>query len=93
MKRFSYVLALLGVLAALALVSYFGIGNESWGCGGNMRPEFYADNFRRYSVFVKNYPGNKIYRVACGPYEERRTQKKDSRDERLDPLVEIRGMA
>ena len=33
------------------------------------------------------------YRVACGPYEERRTQKKDSRDERLDPLVEIRGMA
>ena len=31
-----------------------------------MTPEFYADNFRRYNTFVKNYPGNKIYRVACG---------------------------
>ena len=46
---------------------YFGVGNESWGCGGNMRPEFYADNFRRYNTFVKNYPGNQIYRIACGP--------------------------
>ena len=45
---------------------YFGVGNESWGCGGNMRPEFYADNFRRYNTFVKNYPGNQIYRIACG---------------------------
>jgi alpha-N-arabinofuranosidase len=45
---------------------YFGVGNESWGCGGNMRPEFYADNFRRYNTFVKNYSGNQIYRIACG---------------------------
>jgi len=43
------------------------IGNESWGCGGNMRPEYYADEFRRYNTFVKNYPGNHIFRVACGP--------------------------
>jgi len=48
-------------------VKYFAIGNESWGCGGDMRPEFYADNFRRYNVFLKDYPGNKLYRVACGP--------------------------
>ena len=47
-------------------VPYFGVGNESWGCGGNMRPEFYADQFRRYNTFVKNYPGNQIYRIACG---------------------------
>ena len=47
-------------------VPYFGVGNESWGCGGGMRPEFYADQFRRYNTFVKNYPGNQIYRVACG---------------------------
>src|SRR6267142_2017438 len=47
-------------------VRYFGVGNESWGCGGNMRPEFYADNFRRYSTFLKNYSGNQIYRIACG---------------------------
>jgi alpha-L-arabinofuranosidase len=45
---------------------YFAVGNESWGCGGNMRPEFYADNFKRYNTFVKNYGSNKVYRVACG---------------------------
>ena len=48
-------------------IKYFGVGNESWGCGGNMRPEFYADQYRRYSTFVKNYPGNRIFRIACGP--------------------------
>jgi len=47
-------------------VKYFAVGNESWGCGGNMRPEYYADEFRRYNTFIKNYPGNKIYRVAGG---------------------------
>jgi CRISPR/Cas system-associated exonuclease Cas4 (RecB family) len=33
------------------------------------------------------------YRIVCGPYEERRLLKKDTRDERLDSLIEIRGMA
>jgi len=47
-------------------IPYVGIGNESWGCGGEMTPEFYSDNFRRYNTFVKDYPGNKIYRVASG---------------------------
>lgn len=47
-------------------LAYFGVGNESWGCGGNMRPEFYADNYRRFNTFVKNYPGQRIYRIACG---------------------------
>jgi alpha-N-arabinofuranosidase len=45
---------------------YFGVGNESWGCGGNMRPEYYADLYRRYSTFVKNYSGNNVFRIACG---------------------------
>jgi alpha-L-arabinofuranosidase len=45
---------------------YFAVGNENWGCGGNMRPEYYADVYRRYNTFIKNYPGNRIYRVACG---------------------------
>jgi alpha-N-arabinofuranosidase len=45
---------------------YFGVGNESWGCGGNMRPEYYADQYRRYNTFVKNYGSNKIQRFACG---------------------------
>lgn len=48
------------------MVPYFGVGNESWGCGGEMRPEFYADNFRRYHTFVKNFSGNHIYAIASG---------------------------
>ncbi len=48
-------------------IKYLAIGNESWGCGGNMRPEFYADNFRRYNTFVKNYTDTRIQRIACGP--------------------------
>ncbi|KAF0096194.1 MAG: alpha-N-arabinofuranosidase [Puniceicoccaceae bacterium 5H] len=46
-------------------VQYFGVGNESWGCGGSMRPEYYADVYRRYNTFVKDY-GDHIYRIACG---------------------------
>ncbi len=48
-------------------VKYFGVGNESWGCGGNMTPEFYADNYRRYNTFLKNYGNNRLFRIACGP--------------------------
>ena len=33
-------------------VHYFGIGNETWGCGGNMRPEYYVDLFRQYATYV-----------------------------------------
>lgn len=47
-------------------VKYFGVGNESWGCGGNMRPEYYADEYRRYATYVRNYGGNHIYKIACG---------------------------
>ena len=48
-------------------LKYLGIGNESWGCGGNMTPEFYCDNYRRYSTFCREFSGNKLYRIACGP--------------------------
>lgn len=48
-------------------LKYFAVGNENWGCGGNMRPEFYADQFRRYNTYVRNYGDNKVYRIACGP--------------------------
>jgi len=47
-------------------VKYFGVGNENWGCGGNMRPEFYADEYRRYQTYVRNFDGNQIYKIACG---------------------------
>ncbi len=48
-------------------VTFFGIGNESWGCGGNMTPEFYSDQFRRYSTYARNYPNAKLKRIATGP--------------------------
>lgn len=48
-------------------VKYFGVGNENWGCGGNMRPQYYADLYRRYQTYVRNYGDNKIHRIACGP--------------------------
>lgn len=51
-------------------LTYFGIGNENWGCGGNMRPEYYADEYRRYSTYVRNFGGNKIYKIACGPSDD-----------------------
>ncbi|TDQ42837.1 alpha-N-arabinofuranosidase [Aureibacillus halotolerans] len=51
-------------------IKYFGVGNENWGCGGNMRPEYYADEYRRYATYVRNYNGNEIYKIACGPNVE-----------------------
>jgi len=45
---------------------FFGIGNELWGCGGNMRAEYAADVVRRYQTFVKSPPGNPIQKIAAG---------------------------
>jgi alpha-N-arabinofuranosidase len=47
-------------------VKYIGVGNENWGCGGHMTPEFYSDQYRRYATYCRNYDGNKLYKVACG---------------------------
>lgn len=51
-------------------LTYFGVGNENWGCGGNMRAEYYADEYRRYATYVRNYSDNQIYKIACGPNED-----------------------
>ena len=51
-------------------VKYWGVGNESWGCGGNMRPEYYADEFRRYQTYCRDYGDNTLIRIACGPSED-----------------------
>ncbi|OXU16014.1 alpha-N-arabinofuranosidase [Sedimentisphaera salicampi] len=48
-------------------VKYFGVGNENWGCGGNMTPEYYSDIYKRYQTYVKNYPGSRVKKIACGP--------------------------
>ncbi|MBN2981710.1 MULTISPECIES: alpha-N-arabinofuranosidase [Cohnella] len=45
---------------------FFGVGNENWGCGGNMRPEYYADLYRHYQTYVRNYGDNNVYKIACG---------------------------
>ncbi|MCR5824666.1 MAG: alpha-N-arabinofuranosidase [Lachnospiraceae bacterium] len=47
-------------------VDFFGVGNENWGCGGNMTPEYYANEYRRYQTYVRNYGGPRIYKIACG---------------------------
>lgn len=52
-------------------VDYFGVGNENWGCGGNMRPEYYGDLYRRYQTYVRNYNSDKpIAKIACGANAE-----------------------
>ena len=49
-------------------VDYFGVGNENWGCGGNMTPEYYGNLYRRYQTYVREYNHDKkIFKVACGP--------------------------
>lgn len=48
-------------------VRYWGVGNENWGCGGNMRPEFYADLYRQFATYIRDFGGNRTFKVACGP--------------------------
>lgn len=48
-------------------VRYWGIGNETWGCGGNMRPEYYADLCRQYATYLRCYDGRyPLYKIASG---------------------------
>ena len=48
-------------------VKYWGIGNEAWGCGGNMKPEYYANIYRQYVTFMTNGdPKERIFRIASG---------------------------
>jgi alpha-N-arabinofuranosidase len=47
-------------------VSFWGIGNENWGCGGNMTPEYYLTQYKQYSTFAKNYPGTTLRKIASG---------------------------
>jgi alpha-N-arabinofuranosidase len=47
-------------------VKFWGVGNESWGCGGNMTPDHYSDLYRRYATYCRNYGDNRLYRIACG---------------------------
>ena len=48
-------------------IKFWGVGNENWGCGGNMRPEYYSDEYRRYQTYLRNFGVNELYKIACGP--------------------------
>ena len=48
-------------------VTYWGVGNEMWGCGGNMEPEFYANLYRQYATFMGSWNNEAgLYRIASG---------------------------
>lgn len=48
-------------------VDFFGVGNENWGCGGNMNPDFYANEYRRYQTYVRDYKkDHAISKICCG---------------------------
>jgi alpha-L-arabinofuranosidase len=48
-------------------VKLWGIGNEAWGCGGNMKPEYYADEYRKYATFIADWENSgDLMRIASG---------------------------
>ncbi|SFV13772.1 alpha-N-arabinofuranosidase [Pseudoduganella namucuonensis] len=47
-------------------VDFFGVGNESWGCGGNMTPEYYVNLYNNYETFLKAPPQYRPKIVASG---------------------------
>ena len=47
-------------------VKFWGVGNESWGCGGNMTADFYADQYKRYAVYARNYKEAPLMKIASG---------------------------
>ena len=50
------------------VIDYFGVGNETWGYGGNMTPQYYGDLYRHYQCFLKNYNTEHPYKKVCvGP--------------------------
>ncbi len=49
-------------------VDYFGVGNENWGNGGNMNPDFYGNLYRQYATYVRSYDReHPIQKICCGP--------------------------
>jgi alpha-N-arabinofuranosidase len=48
-------------------VKFWGVGNEAWGCGGNMKPEYYANEYRKYSTFMTDWTNSSgMFRIASG---------------------------
>lgn len=49
-------------------VKYWGVGNETWGCGGHMRAEYYADVYKQFATYMQGNSKTKLFRIASGPY-------------------------
>lgn len=47
-------------------VKYWGLGNEAWGCGGNMKPDYYANIYRQYATFMTSNGKERLFRIASG---------------------------
>ncbi len=47
-------------------IKFWDVGNENWGCGGHMTAEFYADQYKRYATFCRNYGENRLLKIAGG---------------------------
>jgi alpha-N-arabinofuranosidase len=48
-------------------VRFWGVGNESWGCGGSMTPEYYANVYKRFATFLRSVGPTHAFRIATGP--------------------------
>jgi alpha-N-arabinofuranosidase len=68
-------------------VPFFGVGNESWGCGGQMRPAYYADLYRQTAEFLQA-PGQQLRLIASGGYDARTdwTDTLSGIDENIDGI-------
>ncbi|HMB99517.1 MAG TPA: alpha-L-arabinofuranosidase C-terminal domain-containing protein [Flavobacteriaceae bacterium] len=72
-------------------VKYWGIGNESWDCGGHMTAEYYVNLYKRYATAMTSYGNSeKLYRIAVGPgwddYEWTETVMKNIPARRIEGL-------
>jgi len=47
-------------------VAIWGVGNEAWGCGGNMTADYYANIYRQYATFMAGADKKGLFRVASG---------------------------
>jgi alpha-N-arabinofuranosidase len=49
-------------------VKYWGIGNESWDCGGNMSVDYYVNEYKKYATLMTSYANSeRLFRIAVGP--------------------------
>ncbi|HEV6955209.1 MAG TPA: alpha-L-arabinofuranosidase C-terminal domain-containing protein [Promicromonospora sp.] len=51
-------------------VPFWGLGNEAWGCGGNLRVEQFASLARQYATYTRDHADNRVYRIAAGAHED-----------------------